>query len=99
MRKHTYMLWAQTYDLGWAFHVFKSMNDTGRPLTDTDKLKAHVLNCWKSEEEGQIKRAKEWDTSFQQAGGENPFRHVILHMAVAHGMNDRVSLLDFMVSH
>lgn len=98
MRKHTYMLWAKTYDLSWAFHVFKSMNDTGRPLTDIDKLKALVLNSWKHEQEGQITRAREWNDSIEQAGGEKPFKHVIIHMAVANGMDKRMSLLDYMVS-
>ena len=93
------MLWAKTFDLGWAFYIFKSMNDTGRPLTDIDKLKALVLNCWKPEEDGQAKRAREWDRSIQQAGGEEPFRHVILHMAMAHGKDDSMLLLDYMVRH
>ena len=92
------MLWAKTYDLSWAFHVFKSMNDTGRPLTDIDKLKALVLNCWKHGNDGQIERAKQWNRSIEQAGGEKPFKHVIIHMAVAHGMDKRMSLLDYMVS-
>lgn len=98
VRTSTYILWAKTYDLSWAFHVFKSMNDTGRPLTDVDKLKALILNCWKHENSAQEDRAKQWYRSIAQAGGEKPFRHVIVHMAVAHGMDKRVSLLDYMVS-
>ena len=99
VRKNTYMLWAKTYNLSWAFHVFKSMNDTGRPLTAIDKLKALVLSCWSHGHAGQIKRAAQWDESIKCAGGEKPFAHVIAHMAVAQGMDKSTSLLDFMVSY
>ena len=97
VRETSFVIWAKSFDLSWAFYVFKSMNETGRPLSEIDKLKALVMNCWKHDGEGQRFRAEQWDKSKQLAGGETPFKHVIMHMAFAHGKRKDSSLLDYMV--
>ena len=93
----TYVLWAKTYNLKWSFYVFHSLNDMGLPLTDVDKLKAHVLDHWTTQE-SQAKHAAVWDESMAMAGAEQTFEHVLRHVATAHGMEGRVSLLDYMVT-
>lgn len=95
--QHTHLLLAKTYDLDWAFHVFRSMNDTGRALTDIDKLKALLLACWKHGEAPQAQRSDMWENCIELVGGEKPFRHLVRHMAMAQGMDAKMALLDFMV--
>lgn len=98
MLKNTYILWAETYDLSWAFHVFKSMNETGLELTDIDKLKALVVACWAMESKAQETHADQWDQCIADAGGEKKFRHVLHMMAYANGMRHNTGLLQYMVS-
>ena len=95
--QNTYVLWAETHDLSWAFHVFKSMNETGLELTDTDKLKALVVACWSMESKAQETQADEWDQCITDAGGGKNFRHVLHMMAYANGMPYSTGLLQYMV--
>ena len=97
MSTKTYVLWAKTYNLKWSFYVFHSLNDTGLPLTDANKLKAHVLDRWVTQD-SQAKHAAVWDESMAMVGGEQTFEHVLRYIAIAHGMESRTSLLDYMVS-
>ena len=97
MLQNTYVLWAWTYDLSWAFHVFKSMNETGLELTDTDKLKALVVACWSMESKAQESHADEWDQCIVDVGGGKNFQHVLHMMAYANGMPYTTGLLHYMV--
>lgn len=98
MQKNTYVLWAKTFDLSWAFHVFKSMNETGLELSDTDKLKALVVACWSMESRAQEQHADQWDQCVDVAGGTREFRHVLHMMAYANGMRYNTGLLQYMVT-
>lgn len=97
MSKKTYVLWAQTYNLDWAFHVFHGLNSRGVPLTDINKLKAHVLNLWTTEGKAQKGHAETWDDSMAFVGGEGKFEQILRYMAITHGMDNRVAFLDYMV--
>ncbi len=97
MAKHTYFLWAKTSDLSWAFHVFKSMNETGLELTGTAKLKALLVACWSMESTAQQQHADQWDRCIAVAGDESPFQHVLQMMAYANGMPQYTGLLEYMV--
>ena len=98
MSQKTYVLWAETFDLSWAFHVFKSMNDTGLELSDTDKLKALVVACWSMESRAQETHADQWAQCVVDAGGAREFRHVLHMMAYANGMRYNTGLLQYMVT-
>ncbi len=93
MISNRWLLWASTYDLDWAFHVFHSLNSRGVPLSDVNKLKAHVLNQWSSE----TYQIKQRDASMAAVGGENMFEQVLRYMAIVNGMENRVAFLDYMV--
>ena len=96
MSKRTWVLWAKTYNLDWAFHVFHGLNSRGVPLTDINKLKAYVLNQWTSEE-AQTSHAVQWDDSMACVGGEGKFEQILRYMAITHGMDNRGVFLDYMV--
>lgn len=98
MLRNTYVLWAKTFDLSWAFHIFKSMNETGLELSNTDKLKALVVACWSMESKAQETHADQWDQCIVDAGGAKEFRHVLHMMAYANGMRYNTELLHYMVS-
>lgn len=97
MSQNTWILSAKTYDLKWSFYVFHSLNDTGLPLTDVDKLKAHVLDRWVTPD-SQAKHAAAWDDCMAMVGGEEVYERILRYVAIAHGMGSRVALLDYMVS-
>ena len=98
MAEKTYLIWVQTKDLDWAFRVFHSLNDTGVPLKDIDKLKAHMLNNWSSHGAAQLSHAKTWNDCITMVGGEDAFDQVVRYIAIGAGMDLRENLLDFMVS-
>ena len=98
MSEKTYLIWVQTADLDWAFRVFHSLNDTGVPLKDIDKLKAHMLNNWASLGEAQLKNANKWNECIEKVGGEDKFDQIVRYIAIGAGMGLRDNLLVFMVS-
>ena len=98
MSEKTYLIWVQTADLDWAFRVFHSLNDTGVPLKDIDKLKAHMLNSWASLGDAQLKNANKWIQCIEMVGGEDEFDQIVRYIAIGAGMGLRENLLTFMVS-
>lgn len=98
MSEKTYLIWVQTADLDWAFRVFHSLNDTGVPLKDIDKLKAHMLNSWASLGDAQLKNANKWIECIEMVGGEDEFDQIVRYIAIGAGMGLHDNLLMFMVS-
>lgn len=99
MAENTYLIWVQTKDLEWAFRVFHSLNDTGVPLKDIDKLKAHMLNNWSSHGGAQLNHAKTWNDCIKMVEEEDAFDQVVRYIAIGAGMDLRDNLLVFMVNH
>lgn len=99
MAENTYLIWVQTKDLEWAFRVFHSLNDTGVPLKDIDKLKAHMLNNFSSHGDAQLNHAKTWNDCIKMVEEEDAFDQVVRYIAIGAGMDLRDNLLVFMVSH